>query len=103
MCIHRQGLFFVVWDYSRFKDFSAYGCSTNIFHVLLFRYPKRSRTANNNSADNSDEDVNDDAAVSARGGAGTEGNSCVGEVIDSDSSSRKSEVRLVFMMKMFGC
>ena len=71
--------------------------------MLLFRYPKRSRTANNNSADNSDEDVNDDAAVSARGGAGTEGNSCVGEVIDSDSSSRKSEVRLVFMMKMFGC
>ena len=62
------------------------------------RYPKRSRTANNNSADNSDEDVNDDAAVSARdgaGGAGAEGNSCVGEVIDSDSSSRKSEIRLV--------
>ena len=50
------------------------------------------------SADNSDEDVNDDAAVSARDGAGVagaEGNSCVGEVIDSDSSSRKSEVRLV--------
>ena len=71
-------------------------------HSSPARYPKRSRTANNNSADNSDEDVNDDTAVSARGGAGTESNSCVGEVIDSDSSSRKSEVRLAYvMMKIF--
>ena len=49
-----------------------------------------------------DEDVNDDSAGSARGGAGAESNSCVGEVIDSDSSSRKSEVRLAYvMMKIF--
>ena len=61
------------------------------FHSSL-RYPKRNRTANNNSADNSDEDVNDDANATA---VGADSNSCVGEVVDSDSSSRKSEVRYI--------
>ena len=56
-----------------------------------FRYPKRNRAANNNSAENSDEDVNDDDRIDATVGGAADSNSCVGEVIDSDSSSRKSE------------
>ena len=67
------------------------GCSKLFPHSTVHsRYPKRNRAANNNSAENSDEDVDGSAAA---GGGGADSNSCVGEVIDSDSSSRKSEIR----------